>query len=90
MKYLMLVSQFQKADYNAKISQIENEITTDHDHDKYNITQEFNKLTSENFTARLKQVNLASKNDIANFAKKTDFDNELKDVTSNENELNEL
>ena len=43
MKYLMLVSQFQKTDYNTKISQIENEITTDHDHDKYNTTQEFNK-----------------------------------------------
>ena len=46
-------------------------------------TQEFNKLTSENFTARLKQANLANKIDIANFVKKTDFDNELKDVKSN-------
>ena len=34
-------------------------------------TQEFNKLTSENFTAKLKQENLASKNDITNFVKKT-------------------
>ena len=32
--------------------------------------QEFNKLTSENFGARLKQVNSASKNDIADFIKK--------------------
>ena len=38
---------------------------TDHDHDKYMTTQEFNKLTSDYFTARLKKGNLASKNDIA-------------------------
>ena len=30
-----------------------------------------------NFAARLKQANLASKRDIANFVKKTDFDNKL-------------
>ena len=53
-------------------------------------TQEFNKLTSENFTAKLKHANLPSKSDIANFVKKTDFDNKLKNVTSNEIELNEL
>ena len=50
-----------KTDYNTKISEIENKITTDHDHDKYITTQEFNKLRLENFTARLKQANLASK-----------------------------
>ena len=39
-----------------------------------NITiQEFNKLTSENFTARLAQ------------AKKTDYDNKLKNIISNKN-----
>ena len=32
------------------------------------------------FSARLKQANLASKNDIANFIKKTDFDESLKTV----------
>ena len=42
------------------------------------------------FTVRLKRSNLASKSDIANFVIKTDFDNKLKDVTSNKNELNEL
>ena len=36
-------------------------------------TQEYNKLTSENFTARLAQVNLASKSDIANFVKNDKF-----------------
>ena len=42
------------------------------------------------FAPRLKQANLANKNNIANLVKKTDFDNKLKDVTSNKNELNEL
>ena len=51
---------------------------------------EFNKLTSKNVTARLKQGNLASKNNIANFVKKTDFNHKLKNVTSNKNELNKL
>ena len=45
-------------------------ITTDYDDNKYIITQEFNKLKAENFTARLAQANLASKSGIANFAKK--------------------
>ena len=57
------------------------------DHDKYITTPEFNKLTAENFAARLAQANLASKSDIANFVKKTDFDDKLKNlnkkVTSN-------
>ena len=48
------------------------------DHAKHIITLEFNKLTAEHFTARLKQGDLMSK---------TDFDNKLtsfnKRVTSN-------
>ena len=60
------VSDFvKKTDYNTKISDIKNKITGDHNHDKYITTQEFNKLTSENFAVRLEQANLASKNDIA-------------------------
>ena len=78
-----------KTDYNTKINEIEKKIT-DHNHDKYITTPEFNKLTSENFAARLKQANLASKSDIANFVNKTDFDNQVKNITSNKNELNEL
>ena len=50
----MLVIQSKKTDYKAKIREIENKITTDHDYDKYITTQEFNKLTSENLTTRLK------------------------------------
>ena len=36
-------------------------------------TQEFNKLTLKNFTARLAQVNLVSKSDTVNFVKKDRF-----------------
>ena len=77
-----------KADYSTKINEIEKKIT-DHDHsNKHIATPEFCKLTSENFAARLKQVSLASKGDIANFVNKTDFDNKLtnlnKKITSNE------
>ena len=36
-----------KTDNNRKTNEMENKITTDHDHDKYITTQEFNKLTSE-------------------------------------------
>ena len=79
-----------KKQKKTKISEIENKITTDHDHDKHITTQEGNRLTSENFIARLKQANLASKNDIANFVNKTNFNEKLKTVTSNKNELNEL
>ena len=70
------------ATLNAKNTRLK-----DHDHDKYITNKE---LTLKNFSARPKQANLASKSDIANFVKTTDFDNKLKSVTSNRNELNEL
>ena len=71
------------------------------DHSKYITALELNKLAAESFAARLTQVNLASKSYIANFLKKTDFDDKIKNlnknVTSNktknvlaENKLNEL
>ena len=63
------------------------EKNTVHDHNKYITTPECDKLTAENFAARLKQANLARKIDIANFVKKTDFNNKLKDVISNKCEL---
>ena len=50
---------------NTKISEVENKIP---DHAEYITTQEFDKLTAENFTARLTQANLMSK---------TDFDSKL-------------
>ena len=45
-------------------------------------------MAAENFAARLAQVKLENKNDIANFIRKTDFDKKLKNL--NKNELNEL
>ena len=44
---------------------------TNHSHDKYITTQEFNKLTAQIFAARLKQANLLTK---------TDFDDKLKSL----------
>ena len=44
-----------KADYNTKIYIIEKKL--DHNHSKYITTQEFNKLTKDNFATRLdKQI----------------------------------
>ena len=78
---------------NTKINKIEKKIT-DHNHDKYDkyiTTEEFNKLTSKNLDARLAQANLTRKNDIADFVKKTDFDDKLKNlnkkVTSNKTKI---
>ena len=42
-----------KTDYNTKLNENEKKII-DHNHDKYITTPEFNKLTTENFKARLK------------------------------------
>ena len=42
------------------------------------------------FDLRLKRAKIASQSDSANFVNKTDFNNKLKDVMSNKNELNEL
>ena len=50
---------------NTKISEVKNKIP---DHVTYITTLEFNKLTAENFAARMKQANSVSK---------TDFDNKL-------------
>ena len=97
---LILVIQLKKTDYKSKVNEIEKKIT-DRNPNKYITTQAFIKLTAENFTARLKQANLARKNDIADFVKKMDFDDKLKNLnkkyTSNktkhvlvENELNEI
>ena len=61
----MLVIQLKKNDYKTKVNEIVKKIT-DYSHDKYITTPEFNKLTTENFAARLVQANLLIK---------TDFDN---------------
>ena len=60
---------------NTKISEVENKIPS---HDKYITMPEFNKLSAESFAARLKQVNLLTKNGSDN--KLTSFN---KRITSN-------
>ena len=64
-------SLVKKTNYDAKISEIESNVNN-HDHDKYITTSEFNKSTTENFKARLAQVN---------FVTKTDFDAKLQDIS---------
>ena len=51
-----------KTDYNTKVTEIENKLT-DHNHDKYIDTSEFNKLAADVFNARLAQTNLITKTD---------------------------
>ena len=70
-------SLVKKTDYNTKISEIEKRVS-DHNHDKYITTPEFNNLAAGVFTARLTQANLVTKRD---------FDTKLqsldKDINSN-------
>ena len=54
----------------TKIGEIEKKIL-DHDHSKCITTQEFNKLTADNFAARLAKPKLATKVDITDFVKET-------------------
>ena len=51
-----------KTDYATKITEIENEITN-HKHDEYITTPEFNKLAVNTFNARIPQANLITKTD---------------------------
>ena len=51
-----------KTGYDTETSEIENKVS-DHDHDKYITSSEFNKLSTENFKARLAQPNLITKTD---------------------------
>ena len=80
-----------KTDYNTKVTEIENKLTN-HNHDKYIDTSEFNTLATNFFNSRLAQANLIAK---------TDFDAKLSNlnrkITENESkplliesELNKL
>ena len=60
-----------KTDYNTKISEIEKK-STDHIHDKYITTPEFNTLAAKGFDEKLTQ---------ANFVTEPDFDIELKKIS---------
>ena len=61
----MLVTLLRKQVFNTKITAIEKKLTN-HNHDKYITTPEFNTLSADVFNARLAQANLMTK---------TDFDN---------------
>ena len=56
-----------RKDCETKIAEIEKKVTKQN-HDRYITTSEFNKLTKEDFAARLAQANLITN---------TDFDNTL-------------
>ena len=84
-------SSIKKTNYDTKIGELERKLT-DHNHDKYITTPEFNNLAADVFNARLAQANLI---------RKTDFDAKLssfnRKITSNkskhllvENELEKL
>ena len=91
MKYLILVIQLKKTEYNTKVAEIENKLNN-HNHDKYIDTPEFNKLATDVFNAKLAQAILITK---------TNFDAKLsslnRKITQNktkyslvENELDKL
>ena len=65
--------------------------TTDYDHGKFITTQEFNSLTTDNSAARLKEANLASRNNIANLVRQVYFDKKTinydNKITSNKTKL---
>ena len=60
-------SLVKKTDYNAKITKIEKKIT-DHNHDKYITTPEFNTVSADAFNARLPRGNFVAKTDFNNSA----------------------
>ena len=69
-----------KADCITKIVEIEEKIL---DHNKYVTIPRFNKLTTkDNFAKRLKQTNSVSKNNIAEFVKKRDFNEKVRKISN--------
>ena len=72
-----------KTIYGTKISELEKKLT-DHNHDKYITTPEFNALAASVFNARLAQANLITKRSslnrriISNKSKHLLVENELK------------
>ena len=62
-----MFSFVKKPDYNTKISETEKKVS-DHNHDKYITTPEFNTFTAEVFDARLARANVITK---------TNFDTKL-------------
>ena len=78
-------------DYNTKITDIENKLNN-HNHEKYIVTSEFNKLAADVFNARLAQTNMITKTDFD--AKLSSFNTKIAPNKTKhllvENELNKL
>ena len=81
IKMLIISNLVKKSDYSTKITEIKKKLT-DHNHDKYITTPEFNRLAADIFNVRLAQANLL---------KKIDFDAKLsslnRKITSNKTKL---
>ena len=79
-----------KTDYNTKITEIKKKLTN-HNHDKYIDTSEFNKLAAAVFNAKIAQANLITKTDFD--AKLLNRNRKITNKTKHllvENELNKL
>ena len=91
MKYLVFPNLVRKTDYDTKITDIENKLTN-HNHDEYIDTSEFNTLATNIFNTRLAQANLITKTDFG--AKLSSLNRKITKNKSKyllvENELNEL
>ena len=74
-------SLVKKTDYNRKITEIEKNWSTDHNHDKYIATPEFNTLAVSVFSTRLAQANLITKTDFD--AKLSSFNRKLLQIKEN-------
>ena len=83
LKYLVLATNSALAAVENKIPNVSNLLTktnyknyeiekkfSDHNHDKYITTPEFNRLTTKNFKARVEQANLITKTDLHTELKK--------------------
>ena len=79
IKYLVLVVQLKKTNYNTKITEFEKQLT-DHNHDKYITTPESNTLAADFFNARIAQANLITK---------TDFDAKLSSIREKLPQINQ-
>ena len=84
-------SLVKKRDYNTNIAEIKKKLT-DHNHEKYITTPEFNNLAGDVFNARLAQANLTTKKDFD--AKLSRINRKITEKKSKnilvENELNKL
>ena len=77
MKYLMLVIQSKKLDYDPEILDIKS---------KYFTTADYNKFTNEKFELKIKQKQLVHKTNVAGFINNSDLNKTV--ATSAQQKLN--